>query len=123
MNLVDTHCHIHFPDYELDSEEVITAAVADGVTQLLCVGCTLNDSELAIKMAARHDNIWATIGLHPHEGKEYVNDLDALNRFHDLAGKPKVVAIGETGLDYHYNHSSKEDQRKLLKFQLDIGME
>lgn len=123
MNLVDTHCHIHFPDYELDPEEVITAASADGVTQLLCVGCTLTDSQLAIKMAQRHDTVWATIGLHPHEGKEYVHDLAALNRFHDLAGKPKVVAIGETGLDYYYNHSSKADQQKLLRFQLDIAVE
>lgn len=123
LQLTDTHCHIQFPDYELDPEEAITAATEEGVTRLLCVGCTLTDSELAVKMAARHDNVWASIGLHPHEGKEYVHDLDALNRFHALAGKAKVVAIGETGLDYYYNHSSKEDQKKLLRFQLDVAVE
>lgn len=123
MQFVDTHCHIHFPDYELDPEEVIAAATADGVTRLLCVGCTLTDSRLAVEMAAKHPNIWASIGLHPHEGKEYVHNLEALNSFHALASKAKVVAIGETGLDYYYQHSSKEDQKKLLHFQLDVAVE
>lgn len=123
MELVDTHCHIHFPDYELDPEEVIGAARDAGVTRLLCIGCTLPDSKLAVKMAQSHENIWAAIGLHPHEGSEYVHDDVALQQFHELASKPKVVAIGETGLDYYYNHSTKEDQAKLLSFQLDIAQE
>jgi len=87
------------------------------------VGCTLEDSKLSIKMANKYDNIWATIGLHPHEAKEYVRNNVKLSEFHDLAASPKVVAVGETGLDYHYNHSSHEDQQKLLRFQLDIAME
>ena len=123
MELVDTHCHIHFPDYQLDPEEVIKSAQKSDVSRLLCVGCTLADSQLAIEMAKRHRNIWATIGLHPHEGAVYVNDHIALQQFHELAGKTEVVAIGETGLDYHYMHSSKADQEKLLKFQLDVAAE
>lgn len=177
MNFVDTHCHIHFPDYELDPDEVITAATAAGVDRLLCVGCTLPDSAAAIDMATRHENIWASIGLHPHEAKIYVNDSAALQKFRELAKKHarlshvdemqgdsekrtepyrqygkgvselatqqfatstgrvggsavkqasavrKVVAIGEAGLDFHYMHSSKEDQEKLLRFQLDIAVE
>ncbi len=177
MELFDTHCHIHFPDYELDPQEVISAAQADGVTQLLCVGCTLPDSLAAIELAAHHDNIWATIGLHPHEGARYVHDHRALQQFRQLAqdhAQPprlgevqgdgeeqsesyglygervpepatqqfakstnrvsgsarkqvgvarKVVAIGETGLDYYYSHAPKEDQRKLLRFQLAVATE
>lgn len=123
MRLVDTHCHIHFPDYQLDPDEVVANAKAAGVSKMLVVGCTLPDSRLAIEFAARYDNIWASIGLHPHEGSEYVNDHNALQQFHALASKPKVVAIGETGLDYHYMNSSKEDQEKLLRFQLDIAVE
>ncbi|HSX53002.1 MAG TPA: TatD family hydrolase [Patescibacteria group bacterium] len=123
MQFVDTHCHIHFPDYELEPETVITAANEIGVTKLMCVGCTLPDSRLAIEMASRHDNIWATIGLHPHEGSVYVNDDKSLQEFRDLATKPKVVAIGETGLDYHYMHSSAQDQKKLLRFQIDLALE
>jgi TatD DNase family protein len=123
MELVDTHCHIHFPDYELDPEQVINAASADGVTRLICVGCTLPDSKLGVEMAARHANIWASIGLHPHEGQQYVNDSSALQEFRELASCPKVVAIGETGLDYYYNHSAKDDQEKLLRFQLALAEE
>jgi TatD DNase family protein len=123
IELADTHCHIHFPDYELDPDATVKEATRDGVTRLMAVGCTLPDSRLAVEFAARHDNVWATIGLHPHEGAEYVHDHLALQQFRDLADKPKVVAIGETGLDYHYLHSSKEDQKKLLRFQLDLATE
>jgi TatD DNase family protein len=123
MQLFDTHCHIHFPDYELDPDEVRAAAEREGVTRLLCVGCTLRDSQLAVAYAARHDGVWASIGLHPHEGSVYVNDDHALQQFRSLATKPKVVAVGETGLDYYYNHSSKTDQQKLLRFQLDLAAE
>jgi len=123
MQLVDTHCHIHFPDYGLDPDEVRTAAARDGVTRLLCVGCTLADSKLAVRYAAGRDGVWATIGLHPHEAKVYVNDPKALQQFRGLAGKPKVVAVGETGLDYYYEHSSQQDQQKLLRFQLDLALQ
>lgn len=123
MQLFDTHCHVQFADYALNQQEVIAAAAAGGVPYLLCVGCTLSDSELAVEFAGRHNNIWASIGLHPHEGVEYVRDFSALDRFRNLATKPKVVAIGETGLDYYYNHSSPADQKKLLTFQLDMAQE
>ncbi len=89
----------------------------------MCVGCTLSDSVAAVEMAERHKNIWASIGLHPHEGSEYVHDHEALQRFRSLATRSKVVAVGETGLDYHYMHSSKGDQQKLLRFQLDLAQE
>src|SRR3989344_841306 len=123
MELTDTHCHIHFPDYELDPEETVQNAEKSGVKNLLCVGCSLPDSKLAIDFAEGHQNVWATIGLHPHEGAVYVHDHPALQQFHSLASKSKVVAIGETGLDYHYNHSPKKDQQKLLKFQIDVAIE
>lgn len=123
MQFVDTHCHIHFPDYELNADQVRQEAEAEGVTRLLAVGCTLTDSKLATEFALSHNNVWATIGLHPHEGAEYVHDDHALQQFRELVNKPKVVAIGETGLDYHYMHSTKEDQQKLFRFQLDLAAE
>lgn len=123
MELVDTHCHIHFPDYELDPDEAREAAANDGVSRLLCVGCTLPDSRTAIDYAKERDNVWATIGLHPHEASLYVHDHKALQQFHDLAAKLKVVAIGETGLDYYYEHSPRKDQEKLLRFQIDLAIE
>lgn len=123
LEFVDTHCHIQFPDYELDPLEAIESAKLVGVNRLLVVGCALPDSQLAVKFAGRHENIWASIGLHPHEASKYSHDHHALQKFRDLASKPKVVAIGETGLDYYYNNSPREEQQKLLRFQLDIATE
>lgn len=123
MQLVDTHCHIHFEDYQLDSEEVIKDALAAGVTKMLCVGCTLADSRIAVQYAAKHRSIWASIGIHPHEAKLYVENETALQELRSLAEKPRVVAIGEIGLDYYYNHSPKTDQQELFRFQLTLAQE
>src|SRR3989344_2199167 len=123
MEFIDTHCHIQSLDYQLDADEVIAEARKDGVTRMLCVGCTLEDSRAAIKFAKQYTNIWATIGLPPHEAKHYVSNQRVLQQFRDQANQPKVVAIGEAGLDYYYRHSSSEDQIKLLRFQLDLAVE
>jgi len=127
LELVDTHCHIHFSDYELNTEDVIKDAFDSKVTRLIAVGCTLEDSVAAVELAKNHNNIWASTGIHPHEAKRYVNDKHALSQFRDLvkdvSARRVLVAIGETGLDYHYMHSSKTDQIEMLKFQLEIGLE
>ena len=138
MQLIDTHCHIHEADdfvrlqtetrtrYEKagvhNSDEILAEANAADVTSLICVGTTLEDSELAVHFAQKHKNVWASIGLHPHEAKLYVNDLDKLARFATLAKQSKVVAVGECGLDYFYNHSSKVDQEKILRFQMELAL-
>lgn len=123
IELVDTHCHIHFADYEMPPEEAIANARKAGVTRMIAVGCTLEDSKLGIALAAQHDQVWASIGLHPHEGAVYVDDDNALQEFHSLAGKPKVVAVGEIGLDYYYEHSNRDVQKKLLRYQLTVAQE
>jgi TatD DNase family protein len=123
MKFFDTHSHIHFPDYGLDPENVWNDSVEQGVKYMMAVGCTLSDSVGAVEFARRHENIWASIGLHPHEASMYIHDHHALQRFRDLALQPEVKAIGETGLDYHYMHSPKDVQEKLLRFQLDLAVE
>ncbi len=123
MEFTDTHCHIQFADYPLEAEDVLANAAEMGVTRMIAVGCTLEDSAAAPEFAARYENVWAAIGLHPHEGAVYVHDHHALQQFRELATKPKVIAIGETGLDYYYEHSPKADQKKLLRFQLDLAAE
>lgn len=119
----DTHCHIQFGDYPIDISEVMRGAAEANVSRMIAVGCTLPDSKSAPLFAARYDNVWASIGLHPHEGSEYADDKLALQQFRELANKPKVVAIGECGLDYYYENSPKEDQKKLLRFQLALAQE
>jgi TatD DNase family protein len=139
MNLVDTHCHIHEATFELEGDNatrakwlqanapdpdlMISEAVEAGVTRLICVGTTVPDSRVAVDFVRNRDGVWASIGIHPHEAGRYVHDHHALQQFHDLARKPKVVAIGETGLDYHYSHSTPEQQKQLLRFQLDMAVE
>jgi TatD DNase family protein len=121
--LVDTHCHIQIADYGVDPQIAISEARADGVAKMMCVGCTLEDSKLAIKLAQQHKGLWSSIGLHPHEAKEYVNDPTALQEFRDLANQPTVIAVGEIGLDYYYGHSEKDDQQAMLRFQLTVAQE
>ncbi len=123
LQLFDSHCHIHFPDYEFEENEVLASAKSAGVENMICVGCTLEDSRLAIEMANRHEGVFASIGIHPHEADKYVDDSVALQEFRDLADKPKVIAVGEIGLDYYYNHSDKTSQKKLLRFQLSLAQE
>src|SRR5579872_1354636 len=100
--LVDTHCHIHSADYPLNVEAVIDGAALRGVNQLICVGCSLEDSKRAIDCAQNHHSIWSSIGIHPHESDEYVTNPLLLQKFTALVTHPKVVAIGECGLDYYY---------------------
>lgn len=123
MEFVDTHCHVHFSDYKLDPDEVIRAALDSGVTRMLCVGCSLEDSKLGVEMAAKHSSIWASVGVHPHEAKLYVENDKSLQELRALANKPRVVAVGEIGLDYYYNHSYKQSQEEMFRFQLDIAKE
>jgi TatD DNase family protein len=123
MEFFDTHCHIQFPDYPLEPDVVLANAQEAGVTRAIVVGCSLPDSKAATDFVTTRDSVWASIGLHPHEGTRYVHDHNALQQFRDLVAKNKVVAIGETGLDYYYEHSPKEDQIKLLRYQLDLAAE
>lgn len=119
--LVDTHCHIHFGDYVLDPNQVIAEAQQADVEKLLCVGCTLEDSQGGVEFVQSRDNCWASIGLHPHEASMYAGDTQALKDFEALAQRSKVVAIGECGLDYYYNHSPKKQQREIFEFQLHVA--
>ena len=145
MEFVDTHCHIHEiaapVHHDEDShnggpsmyerwnkagktaEGVITDAGEAGVTRLMCVGCTTADSELAVDFVKGRENLWASIGIHPHEAEFHGNKPDLLKKFADLATQPKVVAVGECGLDYYYNHSPKADQEKMLRFQIELALQ
>ncbi len=122
MEFVDTHCHIQFEDYGLETDDVLLAANSSGVTRLICVGCRLEDSQAAVNFAATREGVWASVGLHPHEARVYADKPKTLNEFSRLASLPKVVAIGECGLDYYYNHSPAKAQQKLLRFQIELAL-
>jgi TatD DNase family protein len=138
MELVDTHCHIQSAGLsegekttrelwakapELTGDQLVANAVDASVTRLICVGCELEDSKLAISFAGKHENCWATIGLHPHEAQHFAGKPTLLKEFSGLASRPKVVAVGECGFDFYYNHSPKAAQIEVLKFQIELALE
>lgn len=136
MEFIDTHCHIqsvgqlqgerHTQDLwakagDTSVDDIVKRAQAVGVRQMICVGCDVDDSVLAVQTAKDRDNLYASIGIHPHEAQIFVNNQAELDRFAALATDEKVVAVGECGLDYFYSHSPKEQQIKILEFQLELA--
>jgi len=97
--LIDTHCHLDFPDFDADRVEVIRRASQAGVTRLITIGTTLETSRAALALADSHPHIFATVGLHPCEVESAPDS--AMEQLATLARHPKVVALGECGLDYH----------------------
>jgi TatD DNase family protein len=96
----DTHAHLDYPDYAPDLAEVVARAQAVGITKIISIGTTLDSSERAIRLTEKFENVYAAVGLHPTEALKAPNDMRPALR--EFAKHPKVVAIGETGLDYHH---------------------
>jgi TatD DNase family protein len=128
MELIDTHCHLHDPEFfkSRDAEEAVKAAIDAGVTKLLGIGTSLADSKNTIKFAYKHPrHYWASIGIHPHEASNLTDsEIDQhLIELEKLASDPKVVAVGECGFDFYY-HKRREmikKQTRLLVGQLEIA--
>lgn len=118
--LVDTHCHIHESEYSLDQTAVIERAEAAGVHKLICVGTSRRSSEDSVAFVQDKDNCWASIGVHPHEAGRAEYELATLD---SLVRQPKVVAIGECGLDYFYDHGPRDKQVEILHAQLSLARE
>lgn len=127
IELVDTHAHIHFEDYGPDPDEVLADARKVGVSKVMVVGCDLPTSKKGLEFAAKRSGVWAAVGIHPHEAKDFLSQANAKQQLSDLVMKKlkqpagKLVAVGECGLDYYYEHSPKAQQIELLEFQLDLA--
>jgi TatD DNase family protein len=118
VNLVDSHCHLDDEKFDPDRAQVIERALVAGVELMMAIG-TGGDLDVAIQQAERYPFIYATIGVHPHDAAKATPDTFA--RLHDLASHPKVLAIGEIGLDYHYDFSPRDVQRSVFERQLEIA--
>ncbi|MBA3881285.1 MAG: TatD family hydrolase [Chthoniobacterales bacterium] len=97
--LIETHAHMDYPDFAPDFDDVLRRANEAGVTRILTIGTSIESSRRAVELAERHQNIYAVIGVHPTSADDGIDDVMAPLR--DLARSPRVIAIGETGLDYH----------------------
>jgi TatD DNase family protein len=137
MEFVDTHCHIQSIGLakgerttrelwakakDITADSVVSGAVDSGVTRMICVGCDLEDSQLAIDFVEDRQNCWVSVGIHPHEAQHFAGQTKKLQQFATLAQNSKVVAIGECGFDFYYSHSPKAAQAEVLKFQIELAL-
>ena len=114
--LVDSHCHLDFPDFAGELEAVVARAGEAGVGLMLTIGTHLTRLEQVLRVAETFPQVWCTVGIHPHEaGREPAVDV---GRLVELAGHPRVVGFGETGLDYFYDHSPRADQQASFRVHL-----
>lgn len=118
---IDTHIHLDDARYNDDRDAVIARAREAGVEAFVTIGCDLTTSRSAVSLADRHPFVYASIGVHPHEVKHTQDTW--YDEFRRLAKNEKVVACGEIGLDYHYNHSSPKEQRERFREQIQLARE
>ncbi len=126
--LTDTHCHLDFHKFDPDRDAVLERAVRAGVERILIPGLNLTSSLSAVKLAESHPILFAAIGVHPTEALEVAGRASdvgpsAFDPFRELARHPKVVAIGEIGLDYYWDAAPHDLQQRLLRAQLDLAAE
>jgi TatD DNase family protein len=119
--LIDTHCHLDFPEFNEDRQAVIESALKQGLEYIVNIGSSLSGSEKSVELARRYQCVYAAVGLHPHEAGVFSED--ALKKLKILAADKKVVAIGETGLDFFKNYSPQEAQRSLFSAMILLAKE
>ncbi|CAB4541457.1 unannotated protein [freshwater metagenome] len=118
MHWIDDHCHLgDGSDRWPEAEATIAEAHEAGVMRMITVGCDLASSKLAIEVASAFDDVWATAGVHPHDASEGIEGIA------ELLADPNVVAVGECGLDYHYDNSPREAQREVFAQQIALAHE
>jgi TatD DNase family protein len=118
--MIDTHAHIHDKAFDEDRDAVVERMHAAGVRTAITVGCDLADSTRALDTAMRY-GLYASVGIHPHEAKDAPADIAAA--FEPFLANGRVLAIGETGLDYYYDHSPRDAQQQVLRAQIALARE
>jgi len=121
VSLIDSHCHLDSPEFDTDRDEVVARALEAGVEQMVAIGTGSGppDLEAGIRLADRYPQFYATVGIHPHDAAK-ATDPD-FQRLAELLSHPKVVALGEIGLDYHYDFSPRETQTSVFIQQMEIA--
>lgn len=121
MTLIDTHAHIEGEEFDSDREEVVRRALDAGVSGWINISNGLDSFRRSCELAEKHDGIYVSLGIHPHEAAE--TDRAEWNELAKKIDHPKVVAVGETGLDYFYENSPKDRQKDLFRFFLNLSKE
>jgi len=121
LTLIDSHAHLDLQEFAPDFEQVLTRADDAGVSTIITVGIDLVSSKKAIELSNSHYNVYATIGLHPCDAAMLSDEI--MRELKELASHPKVVAIGETGLDFYHKTATEEQQLVALMFQLELAVQ
>ena len=119
--MIDTHCHLYDLKLYNQLDQIILNAKNANIEKMICIGDKISTSEKSVQIAEKYNNIYASVGIHPHEAKEVT--IDYRNELKNKAHHKKVVAIGEIGLDYHYNFSDPIIQKKIFMEQLELANE
>lgn len=119
--LIDSHCHLDFPELISDEAGVLARARTAGIGGMLTIGTRLDQFERVRAIAERHDNVWCSVGVHPHEAKE--EGQRTPDRLIEATRHAKVVGIGETGLDFYYEHSPREEQAESFRAHIAASRE
>lgn len=121
MQLIDTHAHLSSNAYDGQLDRVLQSSRQAGVSAWISVGTSLDDSAAVLKLIDKHDNIFGTVGIHPHDAAKV--PAGYLSELRDIAQHEKIIAIGELGLDYHYEFSDRPSQRRVMEEQLTLAAE
>lgn len=121
--LVDTHCHLDFPELAADRTAVLSRAAQAGVETLITISTHKSRFTTYLALAQAHENIFCTLGVHPHHTAEAGEDIDAKTLIAAANANPKVVGLGETGLDYYYNYSDQATQTKAFQAHITAAQE
>jgi len=113
MELIDTHCHLNMEQFNFDLDDVINNAISQNISKIVVPGVDISSSQRAIDLAENFSNVFAAVGIHPNDGNKW--DRSTLAELSSLATHPKVVAIGEIGLDFHWDDCPKNLQLDILK--------
>jgi TatD DNase family protein len=119
--LIDSHAHIDLPNFDKDREQVFARARQGGVRVVVNIGLDLESSRASLEMARQYDDVFSTVGFHPHEASELKDD--DLKVLAEMAKDEKVVAVGEIGLDFYRNLSPRKSQEEAFRKQLDLAVE
>ena len=118
MNVFDTHCHLDDEKFNEDREECYARMLENGVGRCVCVGSDLPSSRRSLDYAQAHAGVFAAAGVHPHEAKDAPDDY--LSRLEKMLAEEKCVALGEIGLDYYYDFSPRDIQKKVMAEQMEL---
>ncbi|MBT9131726.1 MAG: putative metal-dependent hydrolase YcfH [Syntrophomonadaceae bacterium] len=118
---IDTHCHLDFDQFSADREKVIARAREENIKAIINVGTSLEGSRRSIQLAEKHALVYAAVGIHPHEAERF--PAESWEKIERLVQEDKVVAVGETGLDYFRNYSSHTSQKELFRKQIKLAIE